>query len=540
MNSTNLHRLSLLLFLAATLLHGYAALRFNTNLQSGDQGAYLHLALAQAEGRNMTDGNRHPLYPALLFPMAERSPEFFARARWVSFFFGTGLLVLIAGYEWKARKDPLAGALALAVFSVQVQMARTLSEIWCEPLLYLLVYTLWLLSGKIREGRSYLLLAGLLTGLAYLTKGTGLLVSVLFWVTAFATVKPRKWVAVGLLIFLVVSSPLLVWNTITHGNPTYSFASTHNMWFDEADQIWYNDATDLPTLGTYLQTHNFSEISSRFAHGLWLESKMAFQLLWSDWSLPNFAGTWFQWFHTLFKGMVFLLIASAIVLYFLRKLRAGDKSAIPSPTPRACLLFFSLMVLAFFPSFGWYAQLTNQPRFLMTLAPIAVVLGARAVSNLLHRARSSRNRMLRAAPSIFVYLMLAEAFITIAISADFARTARTFPPPKLENLAQSTLTAVDNLPEDSAIASGPSHGLPLWLSRGDIRWRYTPWEISWEQFVEMLDREGIGYVLIDRETIARRPYLQKLTDPSAVSDLGWKILYRDRGKENLFVLYEVM
>lgn len=97
---------------------------------------------------------------------------------------------------------------------------------------------------------------------------------------------------------------------------------------------------------------------------------------------------------------------------------------------------------------------------------------------------------------------------------------------------------LDRLPEGSRIAFGPSHGLPFWMTRGDLSQRPIPWRIGWERFLETLDREKIGYVLVDNETLARRPYLARLAKPGADTSLGWKLIFRDRDDSNRFLMYQ--
>lgn len=539
-DTTHLHKVLLLsalaLGLASAFLYGIAAIHLNSSLQSGDQGAYLHLGLAQAEGRALTDGNRHPLYPALLTPLAERSPEFFARSRWISLMIGGGLLLLAAFWELWSRKDPVSAVLAVLFLGTQVQMIRTMSEIWCEPLLYLLLYGLWLLtdSGVDQTGKwkktARWVLPGVLCGALYLTKGTGLQVAVAFWVTLLAIRRDWKATLMGVVLFLVVVSPLLYWNVKTYGSPLYSFASTHNMWFDEADEIWYDDPATLPTLGSYIRTHTWGEIAERLGRGLVLETSMALQLAWSDWSLPERA-------PVLLTLVFFLLKVSLVVLVGLGLWRKEGQGKL---TSRWGMSFLMTLVIFLVPSFGWYAQLTNEPRFLMMLAPMAAVLLARAGSRGFQHLVSSPPGVggLGKGKNYLVGLILVGSVCSFAASGNLAWKTRNLPGPEVAPLAQRVLAEVNQLPENTTLAFGPSHGLPTWLSRGDLKWRPIPWRIDWKQFLAFLQREKIHYVLIDQETLARRAYLSPLMNPSGAPEQGWRIAYRDRDQDGFFLLWE--
>jgi len=55
----------------------------------------------------------------------------------------------------------------------------------------------------------------------------------------------------------------------------------------------------------------------------------------------------------------------------------------------------------------------------------------------------------------------------------------------------------------------------------------------------MLKREAIGYVLIDEETLARRPYLRRLGKPGADAELGWRTVFTYFNADGSFILYEV-
>lgn len=526
---------TLFIGLAAAFLQGIAAIRMNSSLQSGDQGAYLHLSLAQAEGRALTDGNRHPLYPALLIPLAERSPAFFARARWISLAIGGALLILAALWELKHRNDPVSAVLITLFLGSHVQIVRALSEVWCEPLLFLLLYCLWLTMDTAHslverpKGVMRWLLPGLLCGMLYLTKGTGLQVAAAFWVVTLIIRRDWKGTAMGMAVFLIVVSPLLFWNLKTYGSPLYSFASTHNMWFDEADEIWYDDPATLPTLGSYLATHTFSEIAQRLGRGMILEAQMAFQLLWTDWRLPEGSSFSLVLIHFLLKMAVVVLV----VVGFWRKTGRGTL------TSRMGGWFFLGLVVFLVPSFGWYAQLTNEPRFLMMLVPIGAVLLARAASRGLEWGGDHSNWCGRLVGTAFLGLFLLGTICSFTASGSFAWKTRLLPGPEVMPLAQRVLTEVNQLPENTTVAFGPSHGLPTWLSRGDLKWRPNPWRIDWERFIGFLGREQIRHILLDQETLARRPYLSPLVNPSAPPAPDWRLAFRDRDQDGFFLLWEV-
>ena len=353
------------------------AVALNDDLQAGDQGAYLQLALDQKEGRALTDGNRHPLYSALLIPLAERKVAFFSRARWVDFRLGVGFSAGHPVGRMEGGTSPVFGLLRVGLpWPTQPDVSDPVRGIWCEPLLYLLVYLLWWgldrcgdQSGNptprsetterpVRAKHGSLpawVGMGAVAGLAYLTKGTGLQVAALFYLTAFVLIKDRKKILFSIATFLVVIAPLLVWNIRTYQDPLYSFASTHNMWFDEADEIWYNDPSTLPTLGSYLHTHSGGQILTRAARGIALETRMAGELLWSAWTPPleNTSPGASRCF------VLFKVFFCAMVLWGIRtRFRAGrndanrlERGLVVLHSVRHCLLF----------DLGWSCRLPDAP-----------------------------------------------------------------------------------------------------------------------------------------------------------------------------------
>jgi hypothetical protein len=141
-------------------------------------------------------------------------------------------------------------------------------------------------------------------------------------------------------------------------------------------------------------------------------------------------------------------------------------------------------------------------------------------------------------PFILYLLPACYALLPLIVSLGFCHHAAKQPAPQLTPLMEQTLARLDQLPDDQTIAFGPSHNLPLWMARGDLVWRATPWQIDWKRFVHLLEREQIRYVLLDQETLARRPYLSVLTNPSGMGNSGWRLIGKDRDQEGFFLLWE--
>lgn len=128
--------LALLLFciVGRFLATGLEEVRANSNSSAYDQRSFLNLGLKIRAGEKLTDGNRHPLYPALLAIFARREWAYFTRAKLLSLGLGTLSLLLIF---WLARRLQGSG-LALGVIlllSTNQAFAHESSHVMAEPLL---------------------------------------------------------------------------------------------------------------------------------------------------------------------------------------------------------------------------------------------------------------------------------------------------------------------------------------------------------------------------------------------------------------------
>ena len=94
------------------------------------------------------------------------------------------------------------------------------------------------------------------------------------------------------------------------------------------------------------------------------------------------------------------------------------------------------------------------------------------------------------------------------------------------------------------VYAGVYVGQPLYCDTWDTELVYSaempPWvampDAFWDNGGQCWDKVG---VMIDGETLARRPYLEVLAHPGAEAGLGWRVLHRDRDQGHFFILYEV-
>ena len=188
------------------------------------------------------ESNRHPLYLAVLGLVAHPRPAYHREAQLLTA--ALGVLALLACYRTARRHLGVAAATLLALL---LAVSRTLvacsAREGCEPLLVIF----WALAvGAVLDGvglgggasrrRLAWLRGGVYSGLAYLTKGTGLFLPASLALTFLveegwrAVLDRRAYAyAAG---FLAASSPLLVRNQRMFGFPFYNF-NLGTLWHDQ-------------------------------------------------------------------------------------------------------------------------------------------------------------------------------------------------------------------------------------------------------------------------------------------------------------------
>ena len=232
-----------------------------------DQVHDLSLAIRIREGRALSDGNRHPLFPALLAPFAGRDPAFQTRALMVGV--GVGVLSLLAVYVAAAkvfsRRLGVVAVLALLI-EFRLQGRRICPEPLAAGLLAVGVALLaWARAGP--KPLRWTFAGGAVLGLAWLTKGSATLAlgAAALWTITSGGARARR---LGLLCagFVVAAWPLMAWNVSQGHGPLYNVNSAHVMWEDGWDGDL--DKRTIATPATWWAGHSMREGVSRWATGL--------------------------------------------------------------------------------------------------------------------------------------------------------------------------------------------------------------------------------------------------------------------------------
>lgn len=352
--------------------------------EGNDQAAFLAQARAvqKAGGvptlvRNLfageyTEANQHPLYVAIL----SYFPEYEVGKR-ISAMCGLTALLLFS-FGIARQYGNLAGGLTGMLLAINAAWCHLTGRVVCEGLLLLIVSGLWLVILRLPDertsaNRSLLLwvCAGLLLGLAWLTKGTalvlllGLLLCRIYYAVnwrrclpaRFRTAPAAEQTETGLLSwkqalisgalviagFVVIAAPLLVRNARVYGSPTFN-ANSYLLFEDEFSEP-HALIQQRGSLGKaaqhYWQTHSVTQIVKREVKGMvW----QVFIFLRSLGPLPFHEGR-------LFFGLLLLP-------FLLIGLLADSR-----PARRLYLIWMLLFWLAF----AWYLPIAADERFLMPL-----------------------------------------------------------------------------------------------------------------------------------------------------------------------------
>jgi hypothetical protein len=504
---------------------GWNRILMNTNSADGDQGAYLQLGLDVRERGMITDGKRNPLYPVLISIFAEREWRYFTWAKILNL--GVGLMTILALYAVAYRLFDKATAI-LAAFLLSINMEFILHSTFAlaEALLVLWVLLAWyaMVRALQRPDQArYWIVGGGLAGLAYLTKGTGLLIAVCFVLTATLLYGPRAWrrptfwsFVAG---FVVIALPLWIYNWVVFGSPIYNSAIKNVMWMGTAEEKYIADPAELPTVWSYIQDHSLNETWNRLWHGL-IDMRFFFaKLLWPTRSLA------FDRF-LLAGGLDVILALVAVTLIVSRRFLVPIIKK-----NREILLFTAVLFIVFYVLFGWYLAIAPFPiRFLLVLAPILMLLLSAGVVGLIRSAWAS--------PKIPQLAKLAGCVIALLFAVWIARWFTVTGVANAQSAQQNPFVADTNFneyneqtlvwvrsghsDEDSvSVLWGPSHNLPIWRHADFLHFLRTPLATeTLGQLEAFLDSNNVAYVIADADMARRRPDL--------ADDLGISITEGER------------
>jgi hypothetical protein len=461
-----------LIFVAITYDHSKAW----NNPNRGDQDLDLTLGLKIRHFEALSDGYHHPLLPALVAPFAEKALIYFAKAKLVNVAIGALTFWVIA---WVGLHLVGVAPTFLALVAIAPGLSNKSAEFTAEPLLLMLVVLTFYYLVRGFEQSRFWAFAGASAGLAYLTKGSGLLLLLAYALTVVRSapklvLTPRFWLFP--LAFVLVAAPLLVYNWQVFGSPIFNYNTAHVIWLDHTEEQMIMFDKGLPTMFSYFATHSLADILHRFLRGL-------VRVRGVEWVWPFL--------------VVFVFIPKRWLAYF----------QIP-PAKQLMVTVASSFVLTFYVAFSWSAVVQRGIRYLLPIFPIIFLMLADFF--VFYTARLLRRLWPAPGPEHPTSMAMCGLLVVLSVVWLVQVSWRDFQAPLAIDFEDQTTAEMYRLLDTPAfdgkqVLFGPSHEFTgTWLFRHNVSFPIIPPGLSAAEFVAWLKRAGIDYILANREMITRR------------------------------------
>jgi len=490
-----------LLILSSFVSAELAGINSNSNSSGGDQGKTLLVGLMIRDRTALTDGIRNPLYPALISLFAQRDLGYFTKAKFVSLVIGLAALLTVYLLGRRLYSSGV-GLVVMFLLSINNEFRWASFSVLVEVLLVLLFLVTWycVIKGLAESNYRYLAWAGFFAGLAYLTKGTSMLLFFAFLVSIVIVAIVYKKIPAGrgalsfLLPFVVVVSILLVYNYRVYRNPFFNYGTTHALWLEEWEEFY--SLQSLPTVSTYLKTHTLQEIVAR----QWAGMKVVVHVF-TDVLLWLKSSSIHSWLKSPFVLVPALVIVVGLALYSREKVISYWQRR------RDEVILTAVPVVLFYLTFAWYAQVLTDRRFLLPLVPIIylVVTGFlwELGSELLARFDlSGDTRLTLVGYAAFCALslpLLGSDLVAFKFEDPFLND-------RLNNLDRMEVMSwlEREVEAGTVIAYEPGHTLPTWMYADRYDFIMVPYKAPWQTVESYLQERGARYIIFNRELLARR------------------------------------
>ena len=526
----------LFLILASSLYLSLSSIYFAKNGRAtDDEVAYLSTAIEIKERGGVggfirdvfrgkyLEANRHPLYILLLSPFAGRDLSFFFKAKMVSLLLGL-IAVLVIYFVIRKHFGVIAAALAITFLVLNQAFLDASGKVACETLLVLFALLTWHFCTKLRPNWA---LAGVFSGLCYLTKASGLFLFLAILISLFVIRKLRTFkeqalwrVLAG---FLVVAFPLLWRNSLVFKNPLYN-KNNSVMWLESWEEKYRPEfEKSPPNLVTYLREQGLGQGLKRMHRGVAVESFVLIRALSPVGTLP--------------LGILIGLFSLMAAFSGLRKEVKRER------------VFFTISFGGiFFLFFAWYSKIVPADRFVLPILPPLFGYSGRGLAGLvanLLQGRFARTRLERTglAPIIIFLLLL----LIPSIFAGYQ--ARPFSSPALpQEYVALRQWMEENIGPHQRYLKGPDIDFQFeWHSH--IRGEYLFFPLL-ENFGELniyILRSRVNYCIITPQVIReRKRTLQEYFGWEEKRGLYerkrpplWREIYRDQAAPLEFLVYSV-
>lgn len=359
------------------LFSGLYYSKFNQDITARDQSAYLNLGLNIKNGYGYVtlgknngiypEANIHPIFPYLL---SCYFPKSFEQAKIFNLIISTFILIILFFLSQKLFGD-LVAILSIFLLSFNSCFQSEAIFVSCEPLLLLFTFlSCYYIFTGFKDEKNWLL-AGFYTGLAYLTKGTGILILLSFILFGIITkLFKKQFFYYFILIFLITASPLIIRNIIVFKEPFYNINTKYVMWTDSWTEFLnlQKQGQHLPTIVDYFKTHSLKQAFLREIQGISIMVNVfiaSFRLIFIEpFTSTIKVNVLLSFFRTLVNLFLFILFVFGIL-----KLNNKQEKT-----------FFIILFSLFFFSFAWYYKIFYALRFIFPLIPFLYFYGIRYIT----------------------------------------------------------------------------------------------------------------------------------------------------------------
>ncbi len=521
--------LFLVIITIQSLIWGFLFIGRDLSYIIGDQGAYLETATHLKNGEGFvfygldphnpkddlvsTENNRHPLYILLLSLFASEEPIFFFKAKLINLFTFLVLLLYVFFLAKKMFGDLVAMGGTFLVFT-----SRTFNyfsnTVACEPLLVLFTFLAWYFIVKGFKEDKYLILGGVFSGLAYLTKGSGLLIAIAFILSSLIIYKrdvinKKRGFLLYLLFFLLVSSPLLLRNIAQFKDPFYNFATTHLFWGNT-------------TFFHYLKEHSLAEIMARLCTGVSLMTPYFIQEL------------------SISSKFIGPFLSILLLLFFVTSIDVDED--------RERRVFTLFLFSLFYLSVCWFTYMVRGwcSRFLLPIFPVIYLYSMRGVFLFLEDKVTKIVRRETLNNSLALLLIILSLFFSPEKLINLAPLSSlldgSFIPPRSQRIIGWLKL---NTTKEDVVCFGPDDQFMYnWITQRKMV--ALPSSLPFEQVNDYLRKYTVKYIIITRDTLRyRQEILGRFLFWDEGSGLvqheeiqGWRLVYRDRDKPTNLLIYE--
>jgi 4-amino-4-deoxy-L-arabinose transferase-like glycosyltransferase len=255
----------------------------NDFLTPFDTMGYLNEALYIKENGGLTNlfiecmtgeypfASRNPIYLMILSIFAERDISFLIKARIITFI--TGLLFIISNFL--IVNSIFGGAPAVIssfLFLRNHSFFYNSTTVNAEPILMMFCWISFYFIVKGLEDEKNWWKAGIFAGLGYLTKANAIFLVISFIFSGLITIGRRilakKYFWLFILSFIIVTTPLLIRNTLLFKAPFYSDDTT-SLFYEEFKDIFHiKTQMSPPNLKSFIGKHSVNEVFERMVRGI--------------------------------------------------------------------------------------------------------------------------------------------------------------------------------------------------------------------------------------------------------------------------------